>query len=122
MPRGWQEALSGREHLLEPLCEDPFSIKGPRGSLGMELHGGYGKAAVPKPFVGPVVEINHRLFERIRKGRGIDGVPVVVRGHQDLVAYDIFHGLVPAAMTVGKFEGFCPARECEQLVAEAHAV
>src|SRR5579883_2848318 len=87
----------------------------------MKLYAGYRKRPVAKTFVGAVVEIGHRRLQVVRKRCGVDGIAMIVRGDQHFTGYQVHHGLISAAMSVGQLEGARAACERKELMAKADA-
>ena len=100
--------------ILQPMREKTARIERSGGSFGMELYGLDRELAMAEAFVGSVVEIDQRLFEMVRKGGGVDGVAMIVRGYDDRSVLQIFDRLIAAAMSVRQFEGFRAAGQRQQ--------
>ena len=103
--------------------EVALSVVGPRGGLGMVLHGEDRVLPVLHALDGVVVQVKVRDLERFgsRDPRRVapDREAVVLRGYKYLTCSEIANWVVASPVTVGQFDRVPAQGEAEQLMPEA---
>ena len=89
----------------------------------MILDGEERELAVAHPFDRPIVEVQMVDFKAARPGNAIrianHREAMVLRGDEDLTRADVAHGMVTAAMPIGKLRGVAPEGEADELMPQA---
>ena len=107
------------KHIYKFIKEE-LRVLGTRRSFGMELSRKERLALVAYSFIGSVVHVDEQRLPVIGQRRVVDRKPVILRRDEAAVGSRLTHGLIVAAVSVGKLVGLRTGSLGKQLVAHAY--
>jgi hypothetical protein len=106
---------------LDVLVEEVGGVERAALGFGVELRAKDGARVVDQAFVGLVVEIREVLPPVLGEGRGVDGVPVVLRGDVAPAGGEVECRDVVSTVAVLQLDRLCASSESDQLVTHTDA-